>query len=217
VLLDSSCDGQLPVGFFLWQYVSVLLAIRWRDIMPPRDGILADILTSPEEAEPFLTRVKKVVVAHAPNNGNLVDDALGNTVWGEIRWSRSLGWPIAARMADGFSVRFQHLVVNGEVGPGGVLINTSEIVEGATPSLWDGPHDEENFRVSFLFHGVRPWRHQAVVELKSAIKWGGTSPWWLPPARRIRYPASLPGDGTFHLQTIGPTFLDEFLVVNAFY
>lgn len=186
--------------------------------MPPRDGILADLLASPDNAEPFLTRVKKVAVAYAPDRGNLVDDALGTTIWGQIRWYRSLGWPVAARMADGFSVRFRRLeIIDGGVGPDGVPINNSRIVEGPKPLLWDGPHDEEHFRVSFLTHGQRPWRHQVIVELKPEVRWDGTEPWWLPPARRLRYPESIAGDGTFELPKTGPTFLDEFVVVNGFY
>jgi hypothetical protein len=185
--------------------------------MPPRNDFLASAFTSPNDAEPFLTRVKKVVIAHAPGNANLVDDALGNTLWGEIRWYRSLGWPVGARMADGFSVRFKRLEPDGAVGPGGVTIDKSRLVDGATPLLWDGPHDEENFRVSFLFHGRRPFRHQALVEIRPGVDWEGTSPAWLPLARRLRYPASLPGDGTFELAKVGPKLLDEFVVVNAFY
>jgi len=181
------------------------------------DELLASAFGAPNDAEPFLTRVKKVVVAHTPGNANLVDDALGATVWGEIRWYHTLGWPVAPRMADAFSVRFRRLEPNGAAGPGGVTIDTSCLVDGATPLLWDGPHDEDSFRVSFLFHGRRPFRHQALVELRPAIDWQGTSPAWLPLARRLRYPASLPGDGTFELAKVGPKFLDEFVVVNGFY
>ena len=186
--------------------------------MPPGDAILADLLTSPDEAEPFLTRVKKVVVAHAPGNANLVDDALGGTAWGEIRWYRSLGWPIAPRMADGFSVRFLRIEPkDGGVGANGVAINESELVQAATPLLWDGPHDEESFRVSFLFHGLQGWYHQALVDLKPEIDWEGINPWWLPQARRLRNPESLGDLGVFKQPLVGPVFLDEFVVVNGWY
>lgn len=33
----------------------------------------------------------------------------------------------------------------------------------------------------------------------------------------LRYPAGLAGDGTFELKTAGPTFLEEFVVVNGFH
>jgi hypothetical protein len=178
---------------------------------------LAALFTSPADAEPFLTRVRKAVQSQASSGAALVDDALGATVWGEIRWFRGLGSPVAPRMLDAFSVRFRRLEPDGLAGPGGVGIDTSRVVDGAAPLLWDGPHDEENFRVSFLFHGRRPFRHQALVELRPGVNWESASPAWLPIARRLRYPAGLAGDGTFELKTAGPTFLEESVVVNGFY
>jgi hypothetical protein len=200
--------------------IDVMLPARSRAgeiVMPPLpERILADLLTSPNEAEPFLTRVKKVIATYPPGD-DLLDQAFPYTIWGTIRWSRSLGWPIAPRMADGFSVWFQHVEVGDPgVGPGRPKTK-NELVRCTDPLLWDGPHDDENFRVSFLCHGHWPWRHQAIVELKSAVRWEGSNPWWLPPARRIRYPESLPGDGTFPLNKTGPTYLDEFVVVNSFH
>ena len=73
--------------------------------MPPHD-IFAGLRTSPDDAEPFLTRVRKVIVDLPPTEGALIDEAIGETIWGQIRWGRSLGWPIANPMADGFTVQF---------------------------------------------------------------------------------------------------------------
>jgi hypothetical protein len=123
---------------------------------------------------------------------------------------------MGARFADGFSVRFRRVEPDGAVGPGGVIISTPRLVDGPTPLLWDGPHDEENLRVSFLFHGRRPFRHQALVDIRPGVDWEGTVPSWLPLVRVIQPPASLPGDRTFELAKVGPTFLDEFVVINAF-
>lgn len=185
--------------------------------MPPND-FLEEIRTAPGDSEPVLTRVKRTAEKYATGRGELVDDALGDTVWGAIRWPRFLGWPDTLRMADGFSVRFQYLEVkDGGVGPGGT-INKSKWKDGAPPILWDGPHDKENFRVSFLHHGDRKWKHLALVNLGLEVEWEGVRPWWLAPARRIRYPAgTIDGDGTFWLPQTGPTFLGEFVVQNAFY
>jgi hypothetical protein len=186
--------------------------------MPPLpEHIRAELLTTPGEAEPFLTRFKRVVAARPPGDG-FVEQALGCTAWGTIRWSRTLGYPLAPRMADAFSVRFQYLVIkDGGVDPSGVVINKSEWEAAPPPLTWDGPHDEEHFRVSFLHIGFMPWLRQIIVEMIPGIQWQDTAPWWLPPARRLRHPASLPGNGTFHLNRTAPVFLEDFVVVNAFY
>jgi hypothetical protein len=197
------------------------LAIEWSRIMPPHD-IFAGLRTSPDDAEPFLTRVRKVVVDHAVDDGNLVDEAIGETIWAQIRWSRSLGWPIGNRMADGFCVRFLYGEVGSPpVGQDGTVDPDNKWKCGPTPLLWDGPHDEENFRVGIMahmHHNTRHWRYYPFVDFKPGVKWQGTNPWWLPPARRIRYPTvGLAGDGTFKPATVGPTFLEDFLVDNAHY
>ena len=57
-----------------------------------------------------------------------------------------------------------------------------------------------------------------LVELKSDIEWQGMKPWWISPGRRILYPqTSIDGDGTFGLNPVGPTFIDDFVVTNLFY
>ena len=181
--------------------------------MPPNDFLEA-LRTYPSDAEPVLTRVKRVTEKYASHRGELIDDALGNTIWGTIRWSRSLGWPDAARMADGFSVRFQYEEVDGVVGQTGGK-KTNRICDGAPPILWDGPHDEENFRVSFLHFGPHQWGHLAIVELKPDVEWDGIVPWWRPPVRVLLYPATL-ANGIFVPKQVGPTFLDDFLVVDRY-
>jgi hypothetical protein len=182
--------------------------------MPPRDDLFADLFTSPDDATPILTRVKKLVLARVPDP-DFIDDALGWHVWGEIRWYRSLGWPVAARMADAFSVRFKRYESDPYVSQSGGQPK-GRIVDAAPPILWDGPNDDEHFRVSFLFLGSKMFQHELCVELRPEIDWEGTSPPWLPVTRRIRYPESLPGH-QFLVPSVGATFLDDIVVINGFY
>jgi hypothetical protein len=51
--------------------------------MPPHD-IFAGLRTSPDDAEPFLTRVRKVIVDLPPTEGALIDEAIGETIWGRM-------------------------------------------------------------------------------------------------------------------------------------
>ena len=189
--------------------------------MPPHD-IFAGLRTSPDDAEPFLTRVRKVIVDLPPTEGALIDEAIGETIWGQIRWGRSLGWPIANRMADGFTVQFYYGEVGSPpIGADGTIDPDNNWREAPKALLWDGPHDEENFRVGIMLHlhyNTRIWRYAPDIHFTPGVKWQGSNPWWLPPARRIAYPTvGFQGDGTFKIAQFGPTFLEDFLVVNAHY
>jgi hypothetical protein len=69
-----------------------------------------------------------------------------------------------------------------------------------------------------MHHNTRHWRYAPLVSFTPDVKWQGSNPWWLPPARRIAYPTvGFEGDGTFKPAKVGPTFLGDFLVVNAHY
>jgi hypothetical protein len=184
--------------------------------MPPND-FLADVRAAPGHAEPVLSRVKRVAERYSSGRGEAVDDALGDTVWGAIRWNRHLGWPTAPRMADGFLVQFQYRESDPYVGVTGGK-KKYRWKNGAPPLLWDGPHDEEHFRVSFLYHGRREWKQGIIMALRTDVEWEGMMPWWISPGRRILFPeASINGDGTFELNPVGPTFIDDFVVTNRYY
>jgi hypothetical protein len=126
-------------------------------------------------------------------------------------------------MADGFCVQFQFFEIgNPIIGQGQIVTPDNNWKDGPPPLLWDGPHDDENFRVGFMahiHHNTRQWKYRPVVDFRPGVKWQGTNPWWLPPTRRIKFPITgLQGDGTFFpANVVGPIFLDDFLVVNAHY
>lgn len=183
--------------------------------MPPLpQNVLASILTSPGEAEPFLTRVQRTI-ASGRADAHPVADIFSNAVWGTIRWDRSVGWPSASRMADGFNLKFNYLEIvdDGETQSGNVT-GTGTLKPGASPLLWDGPHDEENFRVSFLYFAIKSSMQQVALELRNGVAW---HPLWLTPARYIEYPPSLQATlGFFQRKVDAAVFLDEFVVRNSF-
>ena len=139
-----------------------------------------------------------------------------NTVWTRIVWPRSLGHPSGAAMSGGFDVQLKYLEINGEIGPDGLPRNTSRWRDSHYITLWDGPHDDEVYRVSVMARGQSPWLHWMGVALRSGVRWEGVdSPLWLRPVRRVIYPAELTDDaGTFTLDEDGITTLGDFRVAR---
>jgi hypothetical protein len=117
-------------------------------------------------------------------------------------------------MADGFSLSFNYVEIidDGETQSGSVT-GEGTLKPGAPPLLWDGPHDEENFRVSFLYFAIKSSMQQVLLGLKNEVAW---HPLWLPPARYIEYPLSLQPVGLFQRKVDDTVFLDEFVVRNSF-
>ncbi len=139
-----------------------------------------------------------------------------NSVWTRIVWPRSLGYPTGAAMHDGFDVQLKFLEINGEIGPDGLPRNTSRWRDSEFIRLWDGPHDEETYRVSIMARGQSPWLNWMGVALRGGVRWEGVdSPLWLRPFRRVVYPPELEGNaGVFELDDDGITGLGDFRVVR---
>jgi hypothetical protein len=76
-------------------------------------------------------------------------DILANTIWGTIRWRKTLGRPTLPVLASAFVIEHrswqQELnIVNGVGRYERITVPHGE------PSKWDGPEDDEFYRVSFL-------------------------------------------------------------------
>jgi hypothetical protein len=138
-----------------------------------------------------------------------------DTVWSRIEWSRSLGFP-GGPMHRGFEVELKFNILKANIGPDGHVINESRWVDSwPAPTLWDGPHDDENYRVSMMLHGQSPWLNAIRVVIRPGVDWDGDagSP-WLRPTRRLMYPLSLRDTaGVFRLDEDGITTLDDFYLV----
>jgi len=74
---------------------------------------------------------------------------VANTVWGTIRWRKGLGRPTVSVLANAFVIEHRSWqeklnIVNG-VGHWVRIIAPHD-----EPSKWDGPEDDEWYRVSFM-------------------------------------------------------------------
>jgi hypothetical protein len=92
-------------------------------------------------------------------------DLFAGTVWGHIVWTKNVGRPLSPRMADAFVIVHKYQLIEGIVNPDGSATNIGGWIDAATPSVWDGPDDEEHYRVSFMLHGAYPWTNGVGIYL----------------------------------------------------
>jgi len=142
-------------------------------------------------------------------------DLFGGTVWGHIVWKKAVGLPLSPTLANAFVIVHKYQVIKGVVNPDGTVANTGGWIDAATPDVWDGPHDEQYYRVSFMLHGAYPWTNGVGIFLNSSVEWEPkVAPWLAPRVRYIAYPASLgQTGGAFWPTKAGLTDLDDFEVL----
>ena len=142
-------------------------------------------------------------------------DLFSGTVWGRIVWDKNVGRPTSPRMAAAFLLVHKFREIRGEVDPSGTAQETGGWLDAPTPQLWDGPHDEDHYRVSFMLQGVHPWTNVIGLDLNPQVAWEPSTPAWLGQrSRYLAYPQSLTQTaGAFWPARDGLTDLDDFEVL----
>lgn len=108
------------------------------------------------------------------------------TAWGQIVWQRSVGLPQTPRVKDAFLLIHRYEFLDWVIGPDGVPIAIGGWVDaGFPPKVWDGPNDEAHYRVSFMLHGISPFRNGFGIGLKPGVQWQPAAPPWFTEPRRI--------------------------------
>jgi len=74
---------------------------------------------------------------------------LKHTIWGNIRWPKSIGRSLGPTLASGFTVVHWFDYINGVVVAPGVVEDQSKWVRGDVPSVWDMPDAGDHYHVSF--------------------------------------------------------------------
>jgi hypothetical protein len=169
------------------------------------------------DASPYLTRVKRYVV-DGPLRNELGIGLYDATIWGQIRWRRSLGKPESPQLADGFLIEHQYLFW-WDAGPGadGTPRTKEKWFRSNQGQLWDGPEDEETLAVNFMLRGVVQRENRVFVDLVTSVEWKPADDPWLTQRRRtIQYPASYPVFTKFPVsKQNAPLDLGVFEVVRA--
>ena len=96
---------------------------------------------------------------------------LKDTIWGTIRWKKSIGRSLGPTLASGFQVEHWYLAMNwGERGDGSVKDLSKWVQSAEPPSLWDLPDDGDYHQVGYLCYGARAL-HNAVIVRFSKQSW----------------------------------------------
>jgi hypothetical protein len=102
---------------------------------------------------------------------DLLSNIFSNTVWGTIRWRKSMGRPLAPTLASAFVI--EHISWQSEtigITPTGEPKYTDLVVPHPEPSKWDGPGDEDYYRVSFMAETAQQ-QSQIRVNFAAHIAW----------------------------------------------
>jgi hypothetical protein len=119
-----------------------------------------------------------------PLSGTLLDEWKGSiknlpifkgNVFGSIRWLKTMDPLLTPKHADAFEIRLTHTetVLSYEGGPHWVTI----VAPGLPPSKWDGPDDDEYYRVSFMTSGLVAQRIYSLdVSFTAQARWESRNP-----------------------------------------
>ena len=96
-----------------------------------------------------------------PLSGTLLDEWKGSiknlpifkgTVFGSIRWLKTMDPLLTPKHADAFEIRLTHTETKPSYEGG--LHWVTIVAPGLPPSKWDGPDNDEYYRVSFMTSGL---------------------------------------------------------------
>ena len=97
-------------------------------------------------------------------------ELVADTIWGTIRWAKSLGRPTSPTLAQAFVIEHVHHQVETDYTPGKTgFVDLFPPHTGLTK--WDGPEDETFFRVSFVSEGLEGQQTRISVRFADHIRW----------------------------------------------
>ena len=143
-------------------------------------------------------------------------DVFGGYAWGRIVWEKDVGVPLSPNMADAFVFTHQFEEIHDEgVGANGVADGKQVYKDAPTPRVWDGPHDDQHYRVSFMLYGQPGYANGIGIDLDRNVPWEPSfAPWLDQRMRYVKYPAALEGNaGIFWPQRDKMKQLDDFRVL----
>ena len=121
--------------------------------------------------EPLFTKpITKSSLDGWAGGSGVREDLLANTIWGTIRWAKSLRKPLAPTLAEAFKIEHAHhqwIVLPRPGHPRFIDL----LAPHPEPSKWDGPEDESFFRVSFMAEAFEGQETRIRVRFADHIGW----------------------------------------------
>jgi hypothetical protein len=134
---------------------------------------------------------------------------LSGTVWGVVRWEKSLGRPEGSALAGGFSIKHFHWFETFVVLAGGAILEKQGWLPVDDVSSWDLSEESQHYRIGFMCRSFGLFPNKISVDF--ALNHG-----WIPEDIRFTGPRIItPHEQVFGSDQEGVTVLDEFEVVEA--
>lgn len=145
-----------------------------------------------------------------------VDDRtkfMTDTIWGAIRWQKSLGRSLGPTLASGFRVEHSfHERKDGGVRPDGIIIDNSKWIQLPAPTVWDMPdNDDDHHQVSYMCWAKRPWVNAVAVHFSDEQPWN--SPLYVRLSSTFK--SIVPPDQKFWMLEANHVILDECGIVEV--
>lgn len=96
---------------------------------------------------------------------------LADTVWGHIRWPKSLGRPSDPLMGNGFVIEHSFYFVTHAVIQGGDIIEKGKWLPLPEPSKWNAQDDDDHYRVNFVTSAPRVFQNRLEVRFNDDVIW----------------------------------------------
>jgi hypothetical protein len=90
-----------------------------------------------------------------------------DSVWGKIRWPKSLGRPLASSLVDAFFIEHIHWSKRLDLITGQYV---DIITPQREPSKWDVP-DAQYYQVTFMTQAAQEYKNQIRVNFSPQIAW----------------------------------------------
>ena len=134
-----------------------------------------------------------------------------DTIWGTIRWQKSLGRSLGPTLASGFRVEHRYLEMNWAIRADGTVKDLSKWVQSAEPSVWDIPDDDDHHQVGYMCRAQRPWVNEI------ALRFSDKEPWDSPLYVRVSstYRSIVPTEQRFWMGESNYVVLDESQIVEV--
>jgi hypothetical protein len=111
---------------------------------------------------------------------------LAYSVWGSIRWPRSLGKPYAPSLAGGFLIEHQYYKEDWRAIGGGKVVDWGLWLPLEEPSKWDGQEDSDHYVVNFMTRAPGYYANKLEARFAPGIGWQRGIPVTLPGIRHIQ-------------------------------
>jgi len=134
-----------------------------------------------------------------------------DTVWGAIRWQKSIGRSLGPTLASGFRVEHRYLEMNWAIQADGTPKDLSKWVQSSEPSVWDMPDDDDHHQVGYMCRARRPWVNEVTVRFSDKQPWD--SPLYI--HIRSRYRSIVPAEQRFWMGEVNYVVLDESKIVEV--